>query len=515
VTTSGVRKHEVVNVTPPQDDKVMPKGCKQVLILGPGISQEDCKEYKRTFSSDVYIIGDSINPVDENHIQFQSLNEREKETRVDVRAHGGVIDAQHHSEVFSTVKKGPPSLTLTKNLLNAFKDTNPEVPLYIHSWSCFSGAANRDAEILPPGSVLITHASADHIAHSDLAHEGITKSLSRRITSAESSREEFIRNMDLAIDPAHYTEVLANGQLMHFSLSGLEDIIKSQTSGEYAEKCVEKFNVELRRNGFTEVKFLPEVPEDLRAKCFIYRAHLYPEEIKQYTKADLESLVNSKLPDGNTALHIIAQYGNADASAAVQSLIERGADPDLRNSESKAPLHLAIDLGNMEAANKLIEAGANLDARELTHEDTFLHIAVREGNIPLLKKLIEAGADINASDKDKHTPLHLAVAKGNEEMVKVLVEAGANIYAKDIKGKTPTSIASRRNDTKILASLVETVQPRELEVFDRAFPQDRNLVRLITTLTDRANECRSSSFAPSRTPVGVVRKRDISAKKDK
>ncbi|MGD2188234.1 MAG: ankyrin repeat domain-containing protein [Desulfobacterales bacterium] len=66
-----------------------------------------------------------------------------------------------------------------------------------------------------------------------------------------------------------------------------------------------------------------------------------------------------------------------------------------------------------------------------------LHEAVKEENLDKLKRLIEEGANIEARDASAATPLYLAVDRGYKDLVKLLISKGANVNAVDKNGNTP------------------------------------------------------------------------------
>jgi predicted amidophosphoribosyltransferase len=70
-----------------------------------------------------------------------------------------------------------------------------------------------------------------------------------------------------------------------------------------------------------------------------------------------------QLPAGETALHLAAAVGKADA---VRVLLEAGADPEAQAENGCGPLDYALRLGSVtEAAEALVEAGAQLTPKRL------------------------------------------------------------------------------------------------------------------------------------------------------
>lgn len=70
-----------------------------------------------------------------------------------------------------------------------------------------------------------------------------------------------------------------------------------------------------------------------------------------------------------------------------------------------------------------------------------LHEACKKGELEVVKRLIDEGADVNAKDLG-WTPLHeVAAFSGNIAIARLLIEKGADVNAKDWKGMTPAASA--------------------------------------------------------------------------
>ena len=103
-------------------------------------------------------------------------------------------------------------------------------------------------------------------------------------------------------------------------------------------------------------------------------------------------------------------------------------------------LHIAVVEGELNNARILLEAGADINAKN-SFGETPLHRAVITENIKVLEFLISNGADINALKNRGFTPLHKAVYYHKNESVKFLLKNGADISIRDIAGKTPKDYA--------------------------------------------------------------------------
>ena len=123
-------------------------------------------------------------------------------------------------------------------------------------------------------------------------------------------------------------------------------------------------------------------------------------------------------------------------------LRHNGADPHVQGYEGAIPLHSAAMYEKFVVVQKLIEYGADIDARD---EDgcTPLYWASRgthfkDGSV--LRLLLERGADVNAQADDGSTPLHRASAYGTLEVVRFLLEHGADVEAVDRNGETALQV---------------------------------------------------------------------------
>lgn len=114
------------------------------------------------------------------------------------------------------------------------------------------------------------------------------------------------------------------------------------------------------------------------------------------------------------------------------------------------PLYKAAILGDSQAARLLLEAGADVDAREGSEGRTPLMAACmsRQAGPDLVKLLLDHGADPNSVGTrtgDLNRPI-LALAASepttNLEKIRLLIEYGADVQHRCPNGYTPTILAA-------------------------------------------------------------------------
>ena len=96
-------------------------------------------------------------------------------------------------------------------------------------------------------------------------------------------------------------------------------------------------------------------------------------------------------------------------------------------------LEAAIN-GDKKTIQTLIQQDTRLVNSQSKHiQTTSLHLAAHRGYLDIVKLLIDAGADVNAKEGNysKSTALHWAAKEGNLQVVKLLVERGAKLNVKD------------------------------------------------------------------------------------
>jgi ankyrin repeat protein len=153
-------------------------------------------------------------------------------------------------------------------------------------------------------------------------------------------------------------------------------------------------------------------------------------------------------------LHLAATR-TSDASTA-RLLVSRGAKLEARDKAGRTPLITAVLADNVEVAEVLVAAGADIEAVDSGLGASPLSWAAGSGRLRAAQFLLSKGAQVNrGTGPYGDTPLHCAVMnKGPDiNMIKYLVASGADVNASNNKGLTPMKRAINKTVKDLLRSL--------------------------------------------------------------
>lgn len=95
----------------------------------------------------------------------------------------------------------------------------------------------------------------------------------------------------------------------------------------------------------------------------------------------------------------------ADTSGdQVRELLTNGANPEFRSASNIPVLHLVAGSGNLAVASALVEAGADIDAKD-NFGWTAVHVASAVGRVDLVSFLVAAGANVDMLSIYDQSPL--------------------------------------------------------------------------------------------------------------
>jgi ankyrin repeat protein len=130
--------------------------------------------------------------------------------------------------------------------------------------------------------------------------------------------------------------------------------------------------------------------------------------------------------DGSTALHWAAYRDDLESA---DLLIRAGADVNAANDLGATPLWPAVQNGNAALVRQLLDAGADPNAA-LTKGETIVMTAARSGNANVVQQLLEKGGNPNASAARGQTALMWAAAQRHPDVVQALLNHGADVHAR-------------------------------------------------------------------------------------
>lgn len=106
-------------------------------------------------------------------------------------------------------------------------------------------------------------------------------------------------------------------------------------------------------------------------------------------------IVNTRdITSGDTGLHVVVARSDV---LWIRFLLQRGADPNIRNKKGLTPLQMATALSFTDGVEALVKGGANVNVGDQTGE-TPLIAAVHSRNVGLVRLLLEKGADPDRND---------------------------------------------------------------------------------------------------------------------
>ncbi len=153
-------------------------------------------------------------------------------------------------------------------------------------------------------------------------------------------------------------------------------------------------------------------------------------------------------------------------NAALEALLEGGAEVDESDYILGTALHAAVSQGSADLAKILIKHNADLEAVSEQQGARAMHLAAAFGEVPMLQLLLDGGADIDSRDDHKRTPLLQAAVFGHAEAVELLLESGADIELKDSRYRwTPLYGATYSGGLEVVKLLVEAgadIEARDL-----------------------------------------------------
>lgn len=199
-----------------------------------------------------------------------------------------------------------------------------------------------------------------------------------------------------------------------------------------------------------------------------------------------------------------------DNVRTVQSLLQRGFDPNTVNPEGVSALMLAVREPSLKVA-ELLASWPNTKTEQRNEKDeSVLMLAALKGHISLVQKLVEHDADVN---KTGWTPLHYAASAGHVSIIEYLLDHSAYIDAESPNGTTPLMMAAMYGNAESVKVLIQAGADLRLKnqlglsAWDFAVRgQRQNAKELIESgLARQENRQNQATLSPGLSPPSVIK----------
>ncbi|XP_063777272.1 serine/threonine-protein phosphatase 6 regulatory ankyrin repeat subunit B-like isoform X2 [Pseudophryne corroboree] len=221
---------------------------------------------------------------------------------------------------------------------------------------------------------------------------------------------------------------------------------------------------------------------DARTKEDYTALHIAVESCKPHVVQILLGFGAQVQPKGGkaqeTPLHIAAQIKDGEKVAEI--LLKSGADVNMERANGETALHVAAQYGNIKMVTALINEGGEVTWQSKARENA-LHTAVRHCHLPIVEHILnylaneksetDAIACVNQPNQEGETPLHLAAAitgdmvhrKGEDvRIVRLLMEHDADISCSTAQaGETPLHYCARMGNEDVLLEMIEYIGPNQ------------------------------------------------------
>jgi hypothetical protein len=208
--------------------------------------------------------------------------------------------------------------------------------------------------------------------------------------------------------------------------------------------------------GAVKLVFEPKYRRLLVVTEYITPRKLKPAELKQLTRDTVAQWSDGigegcfdELADCLDVLIDLSPFHQA------KELHVEQIDDGVKAPRSKAGLARAAKEGDLDAVRRLLDAGADREAR--LQGDTALQLAVIFGHVDVALELIERGADLNAVDSIGHDALMNCAASNTlrdadaARLARVLLDKGVDVHAErgEPSAYTPLYMAKNRKKKKL------------------------------------------------------------------
>ncbi|OOG42895.1 ankyrin repeat domain-containing protein [Polaromonas sp. A23] len=200
------------------------------------------------------------------------------------------------------------------------------------------------------------------------------------------------------------------------------------------------------------------------------------EKVKSYIAQGDD--INRVTEYGESALRVASNYGRFDVVAvllnasadrdqlawsstiyevvygthtSIKKSVKKNDDLESIDYWKRTPFLIAVQLGDTEKAQLLLDLGANRLATGRCGK-TPMQYAVQHNNVAMLNWLVDQGFDIESTDEFLDTPLIAAASQGMVDCAIFLIQCGADIHKANHIPERPIEVAANMEVVRLLVS---------------------------------------------------------------
>jgi ankyrin repeat protein len=170
----------------------------------------------------------------------------------------------------------------------------------------------------------------------------------------------------------------------------------------------------------------------------------------------VRSLVNMKNKEGSSPVLTAASHGHWKC---IDELVRHKANVDTPNRSGRTPMFFAAQNGHLKTINVLVGHGAHVKTPDGDSVSPLQACMNQCAHLPdfhfIMAALVSHGALMLARDTNGNTPLHIAASTGKCDAISALLSRRADINCLSESGRTPLFLAVENLETCALHLLID------------------------------------------------------------